>query len=293
MKRALFLYNQHSGQQVQHTKIARMFEEGGYSVVCQELDFSRNQLCGDEDFDIVIVAGGDGSVNRVVNLIKSEGINAPLGIIPTGTANDFAYALGMAHEQLSAAQQIIDGVVDCVDCGRVNGDKYFVNVFSFGLFTTTSQRTPSRMKRAWGKLAYIMMGVKELWRIHDMSIDISTDTDSFSTNALMTFVLNGSTAGGFQLGRNGDIRDGEFDCIVLNNRNFVSSLVASIRYLLGQSPSAIKQFRAKRIDITNSENEPTDADGERGAEFPLNIECLHRELKVIIPNIESICERGA
>ncbi len=278
---------------MQHTKIARLFEEGGYSVVCEELDFSCNQLHGDEKFDIVVVAGGDGSVNRVVNLIKSEGADSPLGIIPTGTANDFAYALGMSREQLHAAQQIIDGVADCVDCGRVNGDKYFVNVFSFGLFTTTSQRTPSRMKRMLGKFAYILMGVKELWRIHDMAIDISTDTDSFSTNALMTFVLNGRTAGGFKLGRDGGIRDGEFDCIVLSNRSFATSLIASLRYLLGQSPSSIKQFRAKRINITTTENEPTDADGERGAEFPLNIECLHRELKVIIPNKESICERGA
>ncbi len=79
-------------------------------------------------------------------------------MIPAGTANDFAGALGMSREPLEAARQIAAGRIARVDCGCVN-DLWFVNIFSFGLFTTTSQRTPDERKHRIGKLAYILEGV--------------------------------------------------------------------------------------------------------------------------------------
>ena len=96
-------------------------------------------------------------VNYVVNSMKSKGLDIPLGVIPAGTANDFAGALGMSHKPLEAARQIASGAIDRVDCGCVNG-LYFVNIFSFGIFTTTSQRTLDERKHKIGKLAYIIEG---------------------------------------------------------------------------------------------------------------------------------------
>lgn len=113
----------------------------------------------------MVVAGGDGTVNFILNRMKEKGLDITLGVIPAGTANDFAGALGMAKDPVKAAEQIATGEVIRVDCGRVN-DIYFVNIFSFGLFTTTSQRTPDEQKHRWGKLAYIAEGIKELRRMH-------------------------------------------------------------------------------------------------------------------------------
>lgn len=285
MKRALFLYNKNSGRArvaERAEAIVEILRSGGYNTTGEIIDFGRDQLEGHEDLDLVVVAGGDGSVNHVVNLMKQGGVKAPLGIIPAGTANDFAYALGMQRNPIKAARQIAAGVEDSVDCGYVNG-MYFVNIFSFGLFTTTSQRTPDKLKRVLGKFAYIIEGIKELERMHNMSLQINTDCESFEINALMTLVLNGRTAGGFRLARNASITDGCFDCLILENRTFLGSLVAAFRYLLGGNPKAIKALKTQNIQILSSENEPTDADGQRGVDFPLNIECLNRELRVIIP----------
>lgn len=288
MKRALFLYNENSGRakiSSRADEIVEIINGGGYDTSKEVIDFKRDQLCDRELFDLIVVAGGDGSVNHVVNLMKQNGLESALGIIPAGTANDFAYSLGMHRKPLKAAQQIASGVTDRVDCGYVNG-LYFVNIFSFGLFTTTSQRTSDSLKRAIGKFAYIIEGAKELEQMHNMELKISADDKHFTTNALMTLVLNGSTAGGFRLTRNASVKDGCLDCLILENRSFVGSLLAALSYLLGGSPKAIKHIQARNIQILSAENELTDADGQRGVDFPLNIECLQEALNVIIPNFK-------
>ena len=155
MKSAVFLYNTQSGKcKIGHCtdSICTVFRAYGYEITPQPIDFEANPFDGNEQIDLMVVAGGDGTVNYVVNSMKSKGLDIPLGVIPAGTANDFAGALGMSHKPLEAARQIASGAIDRVDCGCVNG-LYFVNIFSFGIFTTTSQRTPDERKpcrsRSW------------------------------------------------------------------------------------------------------------------------------------------------
>ncbi|MFI3291881.1 MAG: YegS/Rv2252/BmrU family lipid kinase [Rikenellaceae bacterium] len=287
MKRAIFLYNNDAGRSKldeRAKEIVSILREGGYDASSEILDFKGDQLANRADeLDLVVVAGGDGTVNFIVNQLKQSGSKATLGIIPSGTANDFALALGMNRNPIKAAHQIASGVEDCVDCGYVNG-LYFVNIFSFGLFATTSQRTPNKWKRIYGKLAYIFQGIKELEQMHDMELNINTDEDSFKIKSLMTLVLNGRTAGGWRLANGASVTDGMFDCLILESKSFVSSLLAALWFLVGGNPSGIRRLRSRNIQILSTENEPTDADGQRGVDFPLNIECLERELKVIIPN---------
>ena len=155
MKTAIFLYNPQSGKGriAAHVEgICTVFRAYGYDIRPQRVDFAANPFDGNESVSLMVVAGGDGSVNFVLNAMKRKGLDIPVGVIPAGTANDFAGALGMSREPLEAARQIASGVEERVDCGRVN-DLYFVNVFSFGIFTTTSQRTPDDRKHRLGKLA--------------------------------------------------------------------------------------------------------------------------------------------
>ena len=164
MKRVLILYNGRAG----HGRIERkidaicgVFAEGGWNVIAQALCFGENPFDAVTDVDLVVICGGDGTINYVVNALKSKGLNLPIGIIPSGTANDFANMLGLSKDAVTAARDILCGVERKVDCGRVN-DMWFVNIFSFGLFTTTSQHTSDAVKHRVGKLAYILEGAKEL-----------------------------------------------------------------------------------------------------------------------------------
>ena len=123
MKTAVFLYNPESGK----GKIARnvgcistIFQAYGYDVTPQRIDFTANPFDGNETIDLMVVAGGDGTVNYAVNAMKRKGLDIPIGVIPAGTANDFAGAVGMSREPLEAARQIASGSVERGDCGRVN-----------------------------------------------------------------------------------------------------------------------------------------------------------------------------
>lgn len=288
MKQAVFLYNTRSGK----GKIARnieaictVFRAYGYEITPRLIDFCANPFDGNETIDLMVVAGGDGTVNYVVNAMKRKGLDIPVGVVPAGTANDFAGALGMSREPLEAARQIASGSVDRVDVGCVNG-LWFVNIFSFGIFTTTSQRTPDERKHKIGKLAYIIEGVKEFRSMHAVPLEIEADGERFDLRSLMVLVFNGETAGGFHLARRSSIKDGLFDCILLEKKNFFRSTLAMCRYLAGGSPKIVRHLRARRIDIRSTVNEPTDVDGQKGAEFPLHIECLAGGLQVM-------CERPA
>ena len=288
MKQAVFLYNTRSGK----GKIARnieaictVFRAYGYEITPQLIDFCANPFDGNETIDLMVVAGGDGTVNYVVNAMKRKGLDIPVGVVPAGTANDFAGALGMSREPLEAARQIASGSVDRVDVGCVNG-LWFVNIFSFGIFTTTSQRTPDERKHKIGKLAYIIEGVKEFRSMHAVPLEVEADGERFDLRSLMVLVFNGETAGGFHLARRSSIKDGLFDCILLEKKNFFRSTLAMCRYLAGGSPKIVRHLRVRQIDIRSTVNEPTDVDGQKGAEFPLHIECLAGGLQVM-------CERPA
>lgn len=283
MKRAVLLYNTCSGKGRigrNAETICTVFRAYGYDIRAQRIDFARNPFDGNEQIDLMVVAGGDGTVNYALNSMKSKGLDIPLGVIPAGTANDFAGALGMSREPLEAARQIASGREERVDCGRVN-DLYFVNIFSFGIFTTTSQRTPDERKHRIGKLAYLIEGVKEFRSMHAVPLEIEADGQRFDFNSLMVLIFNGETAGGFRLARRSSIKDGLFDCVLLEKKNLLRSTLAMGRYLLGGNPKIVRQLRARRIDIVSTVDEPTDVDGQQGARFPLHIECLPGELRVV------------
>ena len=281
MKTAVFLYNPESGK----GKIARnvgcistIFQAYGYDVTPQRIDFTVNPFDGNETIDLMVVAGGDGTVNYAVNAMKRKA-DIPSAIPAAGTANDFA-GRSACRRVVEAARQIASGSVERVDCGRVN-DLYFVNIFSFGIFTTTSQRTPDERKHKIGKLAYIIEGVKEFRTMHAVPLRSRPTASGFDLRSLMVLIFNGETAGGFHLARRSSIKDGLFDCILLEKKNFFRSTLAMCRYLAGGSPKIVRHLRARRIDIRSSVNEPTDVDGQKGAEFPLHIECLAGGLRVM------------
>lgn len=283
MKSAVFLYNAQSGKGRIRRNVERVcdvFREGGYDIEPVPIDFDANPFDGRERIDLMVVAGGDGTVNFAVNAMKQKGLDIPVGIIPAGTANDFAKALGMSDKPLEAARQIAFGRVERVDCGRVN-DQYFVNVLSFGIFTTTSQHTSNASKHLIGKLAYLIEGVKEFRSMHAVPLEVVADGEAFDLDSLIVLVFNGETAGGFRLARNSSVRDGLFDCLMLEKKNVIRSTEAMIRYLLGGKPRILRQLQARRLDIRSTVDEPTDVDGQKGAGFPLHIECLPGGLQVM------------
>lgn len=285
MKKALFLYNPRSGRGHIARRVEAIVEAldaGGYVTEPHRIDFAENPFDSHPDTQLVVVAGGDGTVNFAVNRMKERGLDLPLGIIPAGTANDFAGIVGMSHDPVEAARQIASGSEQRLDCGRVNG-LHFVNIFSFGLFTTTSQHTPDRLKHRVGKTAYLLEGWREVFRMHAIPLHITTERETFDVQVVIALIFNGETAGGFRLAETSSVRDGLFDCLMLEKRHPLLLCWAMLRYMLGGKPRCLRHLRAATIRMESPLNEPTDVDGQRGARFPLQIECLPGALRVICP----------
>lgn len=285
MKRLLLLYNVKAGRNRAYRKldqIESIFEQGGYSVYSKLIRFGTNPFDGEDcGFDIVVVCGGDGTINYIVNSMCAKGLNYPLGIIPAGTANDFAGALGMSSNVVKAARQIVAGSPKRVDCGRVNG-LYFVNILSFGMFTTTSQRTPDKVKRHLGKAAYIIEGSKELHNRESIPLHIEHDGGVTDVDSMITLIFNGETAGKFPLARAASLTDGLLDCVILRKCNIFAGSVSALKYLLVGRPNAnIMHLRSSKLKISSPLSPLTDMDGQQCTDLPLDVECLKDLLTVV------------
>lgn len=295
MKQAILLYNSQAGR----GKIGRnleqvvaIFRDAGYDITPVPLRFDGNPIEGYESVDLVVVAGGDGTLNYVVNALMRHSLSIPIGILPAGTANDFAGALGMSNNLQKAARQIAYGVVEPIDCGVVESidraDKheiYFVNIFSFGIFTTTSQHTPEELKHLMGRAAYMIEALKELKKVRGIPLTITADGDAFYYPTLMGLVLNGETAGRVPLARRSSLRDGVFDCLFLRKRDtVVQSAVDMMLYVLGVRTAAVKYLQASELTLVTPVSEDTDVDGQSGGRFPMRVCCLRGALNIVCPS---------
>lgn len=272
-------------------RIVALYAERDIELETREIDFEvevSKLLSGlDENFDHLLVAGGDGTVNYVVSEMLREGLDLPLGVIPSGTANDFASAIGMRSNPIEACRQILDGKPRLTDIGEVNGC-YFVNVFSFGLFTNVSQHTPTLLKNAIGKAAYVVGGMIDFVKMHPIPIEIRSDDGDWSGDALIVLAFNGKTAGNFPLAKMAEVDDGYLDVLVLK-AGVLPALTAApafLHYIFGggeEPPRDVLHFHCSRISINSTSNEPTDIDGQHGPELPVEMHCHAGAIRVIRP----------
>jgi YegS/Rv2252/BmrU family lipid kinase len=283
--RALLIYNPKAGRgtSVRFAKRAiEMFAERSITLETRHLILGVNPFDGALDTELAIVCGGDGSINYVVNCMRQAGINPALGIVPMGTANDFANALKLPRTPIAAARRILNGTVRNVDCCKVN-DRYFVNILSFGLFTTASQRTARDAKKQFGKLAYLKPGLDDLKTMQALQVHIETDGEVYDGEVFILLAFNGITAGRMRLTRNSRVDDGILDVVVLESRNSkILSYGDMVRYLLGGNPEAVRHFRCSTLKITTPDHPITDVDGERGPDLPLDVSCDAGSLKIMM-----------
>ena len=293
MKKVKFIYNPKSGDNRildSLDDIIAIYQRKGFMIVPFRLtfDYDDDDIVGDldETYHHVLIAGGDGTINHIVNLMKCRGIDVPIAVLPTGTANDFAKLLGVPTDIAAACKRILNGEIVSIDLGRVN-DRYFVNVFSSGLFTDISQRTPTVLKNTFGKLAYYMSGIGELPNFRKMQIRVENEgKEVYNGPALMFFVFNGQTAGNLKIAYLSDATDGLLDVLIIKGDNIVETIrmvTAFLRRPNDHYPKDIVHIRSCDLQISSERNESTDMDGESGPSFPLQITCEPGGLKVLMP----------
>ncbi|MEQ8201850.1 MAG: YegS/Rv2252/BmrU family lipid kinase [Syntrophomonadaceae bacterium] len=298
MKKIQLIYNPYAGIR-EFPKLLdfalEVFHSRGYELhifrtTCRE-DFAtliNRRDCS--DFEAVLVAGGDGSVNLAVNALLKSGRDIPLGIIPAGTSNDLARHLGIPLDLSTALNCLSDMKTRLIDVGQVN-DIFFVNVCSGGLLTNIAHDVDLKLKNVFGRMAYYMKGVQELPRFSSMRLKIVTPEAVMEDEFYLFLILNGSGAGGFdKVGGPASIIDGKLDFLGIRPLPLNQMLVVFAKILRGEHIRDRHvvhfQFSSMRIERLGGDlhNPDTDMDGEKGPDYPLNISILPQRLRIIIPN---------
>lgn len=242
-----------------------------------------------DSYDLVVCAGGDGTLNEVFAGIIASGKNIPIGYIPAGSTNDFASSLKLSSDMRRAALDIARGVTRTVDLGRF-GDRYFTYVASFGAFTKASYSTPQNVKNSLGHLAYILEGMKDLPSIKGEYARIVTDSgNTYEGEFIFGAVANSTSVGGvISLDRRlVTLNDGKFELMLIRNPKNLVELNRCINALLTKNYSSdmiiFDSLRSAEIETKNPLT--WSLDGERcDTNGKIKLENISNAIRLILPS---------
>jgi diacylglycerol kinase (ATP) len=293
MKRARIIYNPTSGREIFKKHLAsvlQILEAAGYETSCHATTEAGDatyaaRIAVERKYDLVVAAGGDGTINEVVNGIAEQPYRPKLGIIPVGTTNDFARALHIPRDIEEAARIIAQGDTIPVDIGRMN-DRYFINIAGGGRITELTYEVPSKLKTMLGQLAYYLKGMEMLPSIHASEVSIEYDGKMFEGEVMFFLVGLTNSVGGFEkLAPDSSINDGLFTLLIVKKANladFVRIVASAVRGEHVNDPSVL-YTKANYIKVHSSEKVQLNLDGEFGGLLPAEFSNLYRHLEVFVP----------
>ena len=190
MKRARIIYNPTSGREIFKKHLPDVLihlEKAGYETSCHATTGAGDateaaRKAVEREFDLVVAAGGDGTINEVVNGLADQDYRPKLGIIPVGTTNDFARAIGVPRTIEGACNIITNGEAVPIDIGSVTNEgktRYFINIAGGGRLTELTYEVPSKLKTVLGQLAYYLKGIEMLPSIKATEARIEYDGKVF------------------------------------------------------------------------------------------------------------------
>ncbi len=201
MKKLLFIINPKAGKKKKDCtgEIIGVFENAGYEV---GTIYTRKRADGtlfakkySNRVDLMVCMGGDGTLNEVIEGMLEVRSKTPLGYIPAGSTNDFAFSLGLKSDPLKQAEFIVSHEPRLLDMGCFNG-RYFVYTAAAGIFAKTSYMTPQKLKNRLGHAAYILSGIRELFHIQKMNLNIDMGAETIEGQYIFAAINNATKVGG-------------------------------------------------------------------------------------------------
>lgn len=290
MCKVKFIYNPYSGENAiinDIDTVIMIHQKYGYIIepyrISKDNEVSEALKNIDDNFKYILIAGGDGTVDSIVNCMKTLKVDLPVAVLPVGTANDFARFIGMPLNVEKACEQILNSEIVGIDLGKIN-NKYFINVASTGLFTDVSQKTDVNLKNTIGKLAYYVKGIEQIPNLRKLKVKVISKETEFDDDMYLMLVFNGQTAGNFKLAYKASLTDGLLDVIIIKAGMIKDIIALFIKILRSEHLEDVKgltYFKTDKLYIECDEDIVTDIDGERGPDFPVTIECIKGGLEVL------------
>jgi diacylglycerol kinase (ATP) len=295
LKRARIIYNPSAGRELFKRELPEVLvklEKAGYETSCHETTGKGDaeteaKLASNRGYDIVIAAGGDGTINEVINGLADELVRPKLGVIPVGTTNDFARALHIPRRIDKAVNIIVEGVTMPVDIGKMNS-RYFINIAGGGHLTELTYEVPSKLKTGLGQLAYYLKGLEMIPSLKATEVSIEYDGKIFEGKIMLFLVANTNSVGGFEtLAPDSNVQDGKFSLLILKKTNLTDLIRIATLAIRGEhisDPNLIYE-KASTIKVNTKERMQINLDGEYGGDSPAHFANLQRHIEIFAPKM--------
>ena len=293
MKKLLFIVNPRAGRTRSMAPlfdVVARFSQAGYLIKLfttegpGDAKKAAAELGG--EFDLVVCAGGDGTLNETLCGLMTLERRPPVGYIPHGSTNDFAASLQISGNPVTAARAIVRNVPRMLDIGQWN-ERYFVYVASFGAFVKSSYSAPQAAKNALGHFAYILEGMKDLNTLRPYRIRLTADGEVLDGEYLFGAVCNSTSIGGLMKldPERVVLDDGKFELLLVPNPRTALDLQNLVMALLNQQyDSGGLVFRhVSTLHLETAEDLPWSLDGEYAPSAAVvNIQNHQAALRVLL-----------
>lgn len=286
-RRALLLVNPRARQGTAVEAAVARLTAGGIAV--RPETFSAGTEAADDiarlatDADLVVIAGGDGTLSRSAGALLKTGL--PLGILPTGTANDLARTLEIPTNLVAAADVIVAGRRRRIDVGSVN-DCTFFNVATIGLGVDLAHTLDADLKRRWGRLSYAIAAAKVMMRARPFRAWIRENGMETKVRTLQVAVGNGRFyGGGTVVEENAAIDDGHLDLYSLEFESVVKLALMMRAFRTGGHGAwdDVRSLKGLKFEIRTRKPRKVNADGELVTETPALFKIHPAALEVFTP----------
>jgi diacylglycerol kinase (ATP) len=237
---------------------------------------------------LVVAAGGDGTINEVVNGFAENFEQARLGILPLGTGNDLARTLALPLDTQEAFRLLTSGAVRMLDVMRVEAEgntMYGLNVSAGGFTGQMNELMTDDLKATWGPLAYLRGAVSVLPNLTDYATSITWDDGAEErVAALNIIVANGRTAaGGFVVAPTANPEDGLIDVVIVQSGSLVDLAGVAARLLVGNyvDSDLVLHRRVRRLRVAARPGMWFNVDGELLTKDPVTFSVLPQALRVV------------
>ena len=292
MKKLLFIVNPRAGKTKSTAPLfdaVAAFSRAGYlvRVFVTEAGGQARDIAAKwgGQYDLVVCAGGDGTLNETISGLMQLEQRPPLGYLPNGSTNDFAASLHLHTTVATAARAVAGGIPYSLDIGRHN-DRYFAYVASFGAFTRSSYSASQAAKNALGHFAYILEGLGDLDSLRPYRCAIDADGEHFEGDFIFGAVCNSTSLGGLVKldPKHVSMDDGTLELLLLRMPKTaldLQNLITAMTRMQYDYPGVI--FRhVKNVVLTTNENISWSLDGEYAASAPrVEIQCLPGAIKLV------------
>ena len=232
-----------------------------------------------ENYEAVIVFGGDGTVNEVISGIAEKDYIPKLGIIPGGTGNLITKLLEISQDIDEAIDQLDFNKTNAIDIGKAN-KSYFGYIFSVGSLPEAIHNVEIEDKTKYGVLAYAINTIKSVIKDEAFNIKIETENGSYEGEASQVLVLLSNYYADKKIFE--ENKDGYANILILKNASIISKLSLIPDLLKGDivENDNIEYIKAKDITISSDTKLESDIDGDRSDDLPVKITVLGNPIEI-------------